>query len=93
MHQRLVLEDAVLFHCYPCMQIAANARLQMSPRQLQQRYSQIQKEALAIIFALKKFHLFLCGRSFILVTDHKPFIALFGPHRATPVLAANRLAR
>ena len=25
--------------------------------------------------------------------DHKPLIALFGPHRAAPVLAANRLAR
>ncbi|KAL5518093.1 hypothetical protein EMCRGX_G003773 [Ephydatia muelleri] len=57
------------------------------------RLSQIQKEALAIIFALNKFHQFLYGCTFILVTDHKPLIALFGPTKATPALAANRLAR
>ena len=28
-----------------------------------------------------------------MVTDHKPLLALFGPHKATPALAANRLAR
>ena len=27
------------------------------------------------------------------MTDHKPLIALFGPQRAIPVLAVNRLAR
>ena len=45
-----------------------------------------------IIFALKKFHQFLFGRNFILVADHKPLLALFRPNKATPVLAANRLA-
>eukprot|EP00731_Ephydatia_muelleri_P003019 Em0001g3019a len=54
--------------------------------------SQIQKEALAIVFALRKFHQFLYGRPFILITDHKPLLALFGPTKATPALAANRLA-
>ena len=60
---------------------------------MQRQYSQIQKEALAIIFALNKFHQFLYGCSFILVTDHKSLIELFGPTKATPALAANRLAR
>nr|KAG5695716.1 hypothetical protein BaRGS_004461 [Batillaria attramentaria] len=32
-------------------------------------------------------------RGFILVTDHKPLTALFGPKKGTPLLAANRLAR
>ena len=48
---------------------------------------------MAIIYALRKFHQFLYGRKFILVTDHKPLLALFGPTKATPVMAANRLAR
>ena len=49
--------------------------------------------ALAIVFALSKFHQFLYGRPFIFITDHKPLLALFGPAKATPALAANRLAR
>ena len=58
----------------------------------QKRYLQIQKEALSIIFALKKYHQFLYGRPFILVTDHKSLISMFGPNTATPMLVANRLA-
>ena len=59
---------------------------------MQRRYSQILKEALAVDFALKKFHQFLYGRHLILVMDHKPLLALFGPSKETPLLAANRLA-
>jgi len=40
-----------------------------------------------------KFHQFLYGRRFVLVTDNKPLIALFGPIKATPALAANLLVR
>ena len=49
--------------------------------------------ALTIIFALKKYHQFLCGRPLILVTDHKPLISMFGPNTGTLMLAANRLAK
>ena len=42
---------------------------------------------------MKKFHHFLYGREFILDTNHKPLLALFGPTKATPALAANRLVR
>ena len=57
------------------------------------RYSEIHKEAFATVFALTKFHQFLYGRHVILVTDHKPVLALFGPSKETPLLAANCLAR
>ena len=59
----------------------------------QRRYSQIQKEALSLAYALKKFHQFLYGRKFIVVTDHKPLVTLFAPDKGTPAMAANRLAR
>ena len=39
---------------------------------VQHRYSQIHKEAFAVVFALKKFHQFLYGRHFILVTEQNP---------------------
>ena len=84
---------AVLYHCYPDSSECPIANVSKTLTETQCRYSLIQKEALVIIFALKKLHQFLYGCSFILVTDHKPLIALFGPYRTTPVLAANRLAR
>ena len=83
----------VLFHRYPdgSERPIANASKTLSPTQ--RRYSQIQREALAVIFGLKKFHHFLYGRKFILVTDHKPLVAMFNPAKGTPTIAANRLAR
>ena len=59
----------------------------------QRRYSQIEREALAIIFGVKKFHQFLFGRKFCLVTDHKPLVSIFSPDKHFPVLTAQRLQR
>ncbi|XP_061727739.1 uncharacterized protein K02A2.6-like [Cydia pomonella] len=61
----------------------------------EKRYSQIQKEATALVFAVRRFHQYLYGRSkpFILRTDHKPLISIFGPHRGIPEVSANRLQR
>ncbi|XP_005093140.1 uncharacterized protein K02A2.6-like [Aplysia californica] len=83
----------VLFHRYSDSSERPIANVSKTLTQTQRRYSQIQKEALAIIFGLNKFHQFLYGRRFILVTDHKPLIALFGPTKPIPALAENRLAR
>ena len=66
---------AVLFHRYSegGERLIANASKTLT--MTQRGYSQIQKEALAIVFALRKFHQFLYGRPFILIMDHKPFRA------------------
>ena len=83
---------AVLFHCFPdaSERPIANA-LKTLPRS-QRNYSHIQKEAMTIVYALKKFYHYLFGRRFIIVAEHKPLLTLFGPEKATPSLAANRLA-
>ena len=62
----------VLFHRFPdgSERPIANVSKTLSPAQ--RRYSQIHKEALAIIFALTKFHQLPYARKFILVTDHSP---------------------
>ncbi|XP_037942747.1 uncharacterized protein K02A2.6-like [Teleopsis dalmanni] len=59
----------------------------------QERYSQIEKEALAIIYGVTKFHQYLYGRRFELITDHQALTTLFNPNRKLPVMALHRLRR
>ena len=56
-------------------------------------YTQIQKEALSLIYAVQKFHQYLCGQSFVLVTDHKPLTTILGHKAGMPSLAASQLQR
>ena len=59
----------------------------------ERNYSQLEKEALSLVFAVKKFYQYLYGREFILYTDHKPLTTILGPKRGIPPLAAARLQR
>ena len=59
----------------------------------ERNYSQLEKEALSIIFGVKKFYQYLYGHSFVLVTDHKPLTTILGPNTGIPTLAAARLQR
>ena len=59
----------------------------------EKNYAPIDKEAAAIIFGIKKFHPYIYGRKFTLITDHKPLITIFSPKSSLPALAAARLQR
>ena len=50
-----------------------------------------EKEAQSIISAVKKFHKFLHGRRFILLTHHHPL--LFGSKKSIPAHTVNHLQR
>ena len=59
----------------------------------ERNYSQVEKEVLACVFAIKKFHSYIFGRSFTLVTDHKPLLTLFGENKPISPQASARVQR
>ncbi|XP_051962904.1 uncharacterized protein K02A2.6-like [Xyrauchen texanus] len=84
---------AVLSHRMPDGQerpIAFASRTLSKP---EQNYAQLEREALGIIFGVRKFHTYLYGRHFTLLTDHRPITTILHPNKATPSMAAARLQR
>ena len=59
----------------------------------ERNYSQLDKEGLAIIFGVRKFHQMVYGRPFVITTGHKPLLGLFGEHKSVPAMASPRLIR
>ena len=54
------------------------------------RYSNIEKEMLAVLFGLEKFHYYAHGRPVVVESDHKPLEAIFKKHLSS---APPRIAR
>lgn len=57
--------------------IISYASKSLSPTE--RRYCQTEKEALAIVWSIEKFKLYLLGREFELETDHRPLTMIFKP--------------
>ena len=57
----------------------------------EKRLPQIQKEALAIVDAIRRFHKYLYGFKFTLITDHQPLRSIFGESKGLPKHTINRL--
>ena len=59
----------------------------------EQNYSNIEREALAIVFVVTRLKQFLFGRRFTLQTDHKPLKYHFVPDEEIPKTASARITR
>ena len=84
---------AVLSHQFPDGSERPIAYASRTLSQNERNYAQVEKEALSLIFGLRKFHQYIYGRTFTLVTDHKPLTTILGPKQTIPSLAAARLQR
>ena len=62
--------------------IVAYASMALSP--VEKRYSRTEKEALSIVWAVEHFHLFIYGKLFKLITDHKPLEVIYGNPKSKP---------
>lgn len=59
----------------------------------ERNYAQIEREALAIVWAVKRLHKYLLGNKFTICTDHRPLKFLFDSSRALSTVAAARIQR
>ena len=46
----------------------------------EKNYQNLEREAMAAVWGMEKFHYFLYGRQFILQTDQKPLVSIFRKH-------------
>lgn len=79
---------AVFSHIYPD---GTGMPIQFASQTLtptQQRYSQLVREAYAIIFGIKKIYQYVYARHFILQCDNKPITQIFAPTKGLPTLSA-----
>ena len=84
---------AVLSHVYANGEEKPIMFASRSLTKTERNYPQIEKEALGIVFALRRFYMYVYGRKFTLITDNKPLTAIFGPYKSLPALAAERMQR
>lgn len=56
-----------------------------------EKYSQLDKEGLAIVFGVKRFHQHLVGHPLTTLSDHKPLQHLIGETCDVPTLASARI--
>lgn len=59
----------------------------------EKNYAQIDKEGLAVVFGVTRFHQYLYGQKFVIYTDHKPLLGLFSENKSVPPMAAARIQR
>ncbi|XP_032067723.1 uncharacterized protein K02A2.6-like [Thamnophis elegans] len=84
---------AVLCHQLPSGAEVPVAYFSRTLSASERNYAQIDKEALAIVAGVRRFHHYLYGRPFQIVTDHKPLLRLLAGDRPAPQVLSPRMTR
>ena len=74
-------EGAVMSHSYPDRLERPIAYASHTLSNSERNYVQMEKEALALLFGLCKFHQYLYGHTFIPQMDHNPLTMILGPNQ------------
>ncbi|KAL1422140.1 hypothetical protein MTO96_022403 [Rhipicephalus appendiculatus] len=83
----------VLSHKMPDGREAPIAFYSRTLSSAERNYAQIDKEALAVVAGVKKFHDYVFGCPFQIYTDHKPLLRLFTSDWQTPQMLSPRMLR
>ncbi|XP_054710970.1 uncharacterized protein K02A2.6-like [Uloborus diversus] len=84
---------AVLCHEFPGGELRPIFFASKTLSKAERNYAQVHKEALAIIFGIKKFNKFLQGQKFTIETDSRPLLTLFGHNKPVPTMVNARMQR
>ncbi|KAI0988205.1 hypothetical protein GJ496_006864 [Pomphorhynchus laevis] len=60
---------------------------------VEQNYATIDWDVLVVVYAIKRFHEFFCGRNFTILFDHKQLMFIFGEKREISKMTNDRLVR
>ncbi|XP_058977362.1 uncharacterized protein K02A2.6-like [Musca domestica] len=78
----VALGAVLLQFCNNMPQVISFASKSLS--ETERRYSQTEKESLALVWSVERFYYYLAGIEFELVTDHKPLETIFKPTSKPP---------
>lgn len=82
---------AVLSHICPDGQERPKQYASQTLSATQQKYSQVDREAYAIIFGIRKFYQYVYATKFTLTTDNKAITQILSPTKGLPLLPALRM--
>nr|XP_018907427.1 PREDICTED: uncharacterized protein LOC109037282 isoform X3 [Bemisia tabaci] len=83
---------AVLSHSLPDETERPISYASKALNNVEKRYPQVDREALAIVWGVKRFFEYLYGRKFTLYTDNKPVSHIFAPNALLPKFTLSRCA-
>ncbi len=84
---------AVLLHRLPSGEEKPINFATRTMSEAEKNYSQLDKEAVAIMFGVKRFYMYVFGQHFEIHTDHKPLLGLLGESKGIQQMSSPRMQR